>query len=266
ENGLRVQEEKLASYIEHDEVVLWFEHDLFCQINLLYLLDWFSERELGNTRLSLVFIGEYPGVPNFRGLGELTPEQMASLFPARREVSPAQFELATKAWAAYSSPDPTEIERLLEIDFAAMPFLKQALRLHLERFPFVRNGLGRIQNKGLEFIENGLHKFTEIFPRFADAERFYGLGDSQFWIAMSQLVDAREPLLKTSNGNSNGNRSSDDMLKATFEMTATGAAVLNGDADFVDINGLDTWLGGVHLSGKSNIWRWDDQRKKLALT
>ena len=265
ENGLRLQEDKLASYSEHDEVVLWFEHDLFCQINLLYLLDWFSQRELGKTRLSLIFVGEYPGLPNFRGLGELTPEQMASLFPARREILPAQFELATAAWAAYRSPDPTGIERLLEIDFAPMPFLKQALRLHLERFPFVRNGLGRIQNKGLEFIETGLHKFTEIFPRFADAERSYGLGDSQFWIAMNQMVHAREPLLKTTDQSSaNGGISPEEMRQVEFEMTATGAYVLNGDADFININGLDTWLGGVHLRGKSDIWRWDDQRQRLA--
>ena len=35
------QEEKLATLAEHEEVVLWFEHDLFCQTNLLYLLHWF---------------------------------------------------------------------------------------------------------------------------------------------------------------------------------------------------------------------------------
>src|SRR5882672_3824576 len=39
--GLLRQEQTLSSYASHDEVVLWFEHDLFCQINLLYLLDWF---------------------------------------------------------------------------------------------------------------------------------------------------------------------------------------------------------------------------------
>lgn len=265
ENGLRVQEDKLKSYPEHDEVVLWFEQELFCQVTLLYLLDWFSQRELGETRLSLIFASEYPGLPNFRGLGELEPEQMASLFPARREVSQAQLRLATAAWTAYRSPDPTRIERLLEIDFTPMPFLKQGLRLHLERFPCVRNGLGRIQNKGLEIIENGLYKFTEIFPRFADAERFYGLGDSQFWIAMNQMVHAREPLLKTTERSSaNGGISPEEMRQVEFEMTATGADVLNGDADFVDINGLDTWLGGVHLSGKTDVWRWDEERQRLA--
>jgi hypothetical protein len=42
ERKLIEQETKVATFAEHEEVVFWFEHDLFCQINLLYLLDWFS--------------------------------------------------------------------------------------------------------------------------------------------------------------------------------------------------------------------------------
>jgi hypothetical protein len=265
ENELQAQEEKLASYLDHDEVVLWFEHDLFCQINLLYLLDWFAQRELGTTRLSLIFVGEYPGLPNFRGLGELNSDQMASLFPNRREVSSAEFNLAKAAWAAYRSPDPSGIETFLESDMSVMPFLKQALRLHLERFPFVRNGLGRIQNKGLEFIQDGSRKFVELFPRFGNAEPRYGLGDAQFWMSLRKMSDAPQPLLKLSNGSSpNGELGFEKIQEATFEITETGTAVLKNQADFVDVNGIDAWLGGVHLSGKTNLWRWDDQQQKLA--
>src|SRR5450432_2266195 len=51
ELGLRRQAELLSRYADHDEVVLWFEHDLFCQLNLIYLLDWFHSRDLGETKL-----------------------------------------------------------------------------------------------------------------------------------------------------------------------------------------------------------------------
>jgi hypothetical protein len=265
ENELQAQEEKLASYFDHDEVILWFEHDLFCQINLLYLLDWFAQRELGTTQLSLIFVGDYPGFPNFRGLGELNPDQIASLFPSRREVSATEFKLAREAWAAYRSSDPTAIETFVETDTSAMPFLKQALKLHLERFPFVRNGLGRIQNRGLEFIQDGSRKFVELFPRFGNAEPRYGLGDAQFWMSLRKMSDAQQPLLKISNGDSsNGQLSSEKIQEASFELTETGTAVLKNQADFVDVNGVDTWLGGVHLNGKRHIWRWDDRQQKLA--
>jgi hypothetical protein len=81
ENDLSEQERVLNSCSSHDEVVLWFEHELFCQTNLLYLLDWFNRAELDQTRLSLINIGEFPGRNDFRGLGELNPEELASLFP-----------------------------------------------------------------------------------------------------------------------------------------------------------------------------------------
>ena len=264
ESRLRAQEEKLASYAEHNEVVLWFEHDLFCQTNLLYLLNWFAERNPGNTKLSLICIGEFPALPNFRGLGELSPEQMASLFDGRHEVSNAEKTLASAAWQAYSSPDPTAIQTLLETDTSAMPFLKPALQLHLERFPFVRNGLGRIENRGLELVQQGFSKFTDLFLKFGESEPVFGLGDGQFWIAMRQMSEAGEPLLRTKNGGSSGQALTPETVNnAAFELTEVGAAVLKGEANFVQVNGVDRWLGGVHLLGKTDLWRWDDQAQKL---
>ncbi len=264
ESRLRAQEEKLASYAEHNEVVLWFEHDLFCQTNLLYLLNWFAERNLGNKKLSLICIGEFPGRPNFRGLGELSPEQMASLFDGRHEVSNAEKTLASAAWQAYSSPDPTAIQTLLETDTSAMPFLKPALQLHLERFPFVSNGLGRIQNRGLEFIHDGVRSFVDLFPRFGDAEPTYGLGDAQFWNTLRRMSEAQEPLLNIKNGNTSDPKlTSENVHQMSFEITEAGDAVLNAQADFVEMNGIDTWLGGVHLLGRTDLWRWDDQAQKL---
>jgi len=106
ERELRAQEEALAAFADHEEVVLWFEHDLFCQVHLIYLLDWFAQRELGRTKLSLICVGEFPGVEGFRGLGQLSGEQLVSLFPERQEVSQAQLRLGSKAWRAYTSPDP----------------------------------------------------------------------------------------------------------------------------------------------------------------
>ena len=229
ETKLRVQEEKLASHPEDDEVVLWFEHDLFCQTNLIYLLSWLGERRTANTKLSLICIGEFPGLPNFRGLGELNPEQMASLFDKRHEVSQAEKALATAAWQAYCSPDPTAIQAFLQTDTSAMPFLRRALELHLERFPFVSNGLGRIENRTLEFINEGARSFGELFPRFGDAEPTYGLGDAQFWNSLRRMNEARRPVLNIINGNkSHSSLTPETLNQMTFEITDAGAAVLNG--------------------------------------
>jgi hypothetical protein len=44
----------LAGYGDHEEIVLFFEHDLYDQLQLIQVLDWFSGRDLEGTRLSLV--------------------------------------------------------------------------------------------------------------------------------------------------------------------------------------------------------------------
>ncbi|MGI9067554.1 MAG: DUF1835 domain-containing protein [Pyrinomonadaceae bacterium] len=263
ERGLLDQERKLSSFEEHEEVVLWFEHDLFCQINLLYLLNWFAQQDTVNKNLSLICIGEFPGKENFRGLGDLNAEQMASLFPARQQVTSAQLKLAERAWAAYCSADPTDVENVVNSDTSALPFLRHALKAHLRRFPSTKNGLGSIENRGLELIHGGFTTFVDVFPRFGDAEPVYGLGDAQFWLALQRMSRGRQPLLRIENGkNGVGGLATDIVRNARFEITEPGKSVLRGEADFVELNGIDLWLGGVHLF-PNNLWRWDESSKTI---
>src|ERR1700674_4837551 len=227
ERELRDQEKKLASVEDHEEVVLWFEHDLFCQTNLLYLLNWLAQEDTGNTKLSLICIGEFPGKENFRGLGELNAEQMASLFPGRQQVTSPRLKLAELAWQAYCSPDPTEIEEVVESDTSLLPLLGPALQAHLRRFPSTKNGLGNIESKGLELIQAGLKTFIDVFPRFGDTESIYGLGDTQFWLALRRMSGGRQPLLRIENGKDGGGELGPDIVhNAKFEITETGKSVL----------------------------------------
>ena len=266
ENELQAQEETLARFSDHEEVVLWFEHDLFCQVQLSFLLNWLAQHDLGRTRLSLIFIGEFPGIADFRGLGQLNEEQLSSLYPQRQRVTAAQLQLGSKAWAAYSSSNPKEIEPLLESDLSPLPFLKTALVKHLRRFPSTDNGLGRIGNVGLDLIAKGYPNFRSLFPAFTRREPEYGFGDAQLYLELRRLTDASTPLLRLLG---NGDRAAMDpakMLLSSFEITDVGKAVLAGEADFVRSNGIDQWLGGVHLEGKEAGWRWEEQAQELLVS
>ena len=75
---------RLEAFADYDEVVLWFEHDLFDQLLLIRHLDWFSRRDLGRTKLSLICIGEFPGFEPFHGLGQLDADQLTSLLGTGR--------------------------------------------------------------------------------------------------------------------------------------------------------------------------------------
>lgn len=263
EKDLMIQSVTLASFESHEEVVLWFEHDLFCQINLLYLLNWFGAVHLGHTKLSLVNIGSFPGREKFRGLGELSADELASLFPKRQPVSATEVQLASAAWEAFCSPRPTSIDELLQGETSALPFLAPALSAHLRRFPSTRNGLGQIENNSLQLIERGLEKFTDLFPGFIAAQPIYGLGDNQLWLALRKLVHAKAPLITTQNGNAAAPSAKQFPQKTAFKLTDIGRAVLEGEADFLKLNEMDEWLGGVHLNGSNQLWRWDEQAGKL---
>ena len=70
--------------------VLWFEHDLFDQLNLIQLLTWIRGRPASRAA-SLVCIGSFPGRRRFKGLGELSPEELAPLFDTRHPLSDAEY-------------------------------------------------------------------------------------------------------------------------------------------------------------------------------
>jgi hypothetical protein len=249
------QDEALSRIRDHEEVVLWFEHDLFCQINLIYLLAWFHEQPPGGVKLRLVCFNEF--------LGPMSPEQMAPLFNKRHEVTAAEFQLAVMAWRAYCSPDPEEIERLLSKDTSALPYLRDALFRHLARFPSVRNGLGRVENRALQLIADGRATFKSLFPAFWNDDPGYGMGDAALWGEMKRLGQDKEPLIVISGLDDWRQASgSNQFLNASFALTETGREVLAGSRDFIEVNSIDRWLGGAHLT-TDRLWRWDEQNRKL---
>ena len=257
---LREQHQALESFRDHEEVVLWFEHDLFCQIHLIYLLNWFAQRELGETKLSLICIGEFPGVPSFHGLGQLSEEQLASLFPQREVIMSAQLELGTRAWQAYSSSDALGLMSLHDSDTSALPFLGRAMVNHAQRFPWTRTGIGRVERTALQLVADGHEDFKELFPQFNRLESEYGFGDAQVYLALRRMVDVPAPLLSQDDDSA---RDPMAMLKSSFAITNDGKKVLTGEQDFVVRNGIDLWLGGVHLHGADAHYRWDDEAQTL---
>lgn len=263
-NLLIQQEEALTRFPHHEEVVLWFESDLFCQVNLLYLLNWFASQSLGRTTLSLICIGSFPGMIGFRGLGNLSPQQLASLFERRQAVPPETLRLAQEAWAAYCAPEPNKLFKLLKKNTTALPFLKNAIQAHLQRLPSLRNGLGKIENTALDIIAGGIDEFEPLFIIFRDLEPNYGLGDVQFFDALNKLISNAAPAVQVVGLEAPYEPLSfSECLLCSFELSKIGEAIWQGRMDFIELNGIDEWLGGVRLQDKRDHWRWDEQKERI---
>ena len=253
---LKAFEDSLASYGQHDEVVIWLDPRLSDQLILIKVLDWFSRQDLGKVKLSLICAGHYPGINDFVGLGALTADQLASLLDTRMPVGAAQLATAREAWTAFTSPDPTAIQRFIESDTSALPFIEAALRRHLEQFPSLYNGLSRTEHQALAILrQQGTLAGPHLFVATQHREEWVFMGDTQFYQLIRDLSGARQPLVQISDSSAN--------RLGEVRLTETGRKVLDGEADHIDLNGIDRWLGGVHLKGKSGLFRWDRATSRI---
>lgn len=209
-------------------VVLWFEHDLYDQLQLLQILATVAGQT--GTSAELIAIDAFPGVVPFLGLGQLTTAQLATLWPQRRRVNPAQLTLARHAWKAFCAPDPAAVQRFLATDLSALPLLRGALERLLEEHPSAPTGLGRTERQILASVAAGQREFTALFQASQALEAAPFLGDTTFQKRIDALVGARTPLL----------------TREPYALTAAGQRVLAGEVDARQLNGIDRWIGGVH--------------------
>jgi hypothetical protein len=259
----RSWDERLSTFADYDEVVLWFEHDLFDQLILIRHLDWFARHEHARggserTTLSLICIGEFPGVEGFAGLGQLSPDQLASLLGTRQRVTVRQIELGRSAWRAFTASDPTSIERILERDTSALPFLSGALVRFLEEYPAVGSGLPRTERQILDGLTRGITRPIDLFRFSQTLEERVFMGDATFWTRLEALSRGPHPLVRL-----NGRPVGQTLPEGAIDLTDDGRRVAAGEADWVQLDGIDRWLGGVHLIGPEAKWRWDAARRKL---
>jgi hypothetical protein len=253
---LKACDDTLAAFTEHDEVVVWLDNKLSNQLILIKVLDWFSRRDLGGVKLSLICVGRYPGLDHFLGLGALTATQLASLADTRLPVREAEYRTAQAAWRAFTSPDPNQIERFIESDTSGLPFLAAALRRHLEELPAVDNGLSRTERQALSALrDHGSLSGGRLCVAVWRQEEAVFMGDSSFYRIVAGLFSARHPLVQISDP------SRHDLGDVTI--TETGRKVLECQADHISLNGIDRWLGGVHLKGDKATWRWDSASERI---
>ena len=245
--GVREQADGLTAAPEHDEVVLWFEQDLFCAVNLWSVLDWFA-RHARATRLSLV----YPEIDEVPGLGAMPAARLAAIFAERRPVTEAMRAMGQLAWTTYAGADPLGTASLTTGEPPVLPFVQGAFRCHLGRFPSVANGLNEVESAALTVLCRGPRAFGDLFREVTAHPhlRRHGMGDVQFAACVRGLA----PLVDAIGG---------EVTSADLEITRIGRDVVAASRDRLEIQPIDIWLGGVRLRGDRPRWRWDGARGRL---
>jgi hypothetical protein len=260
---LRKQDEDRDTYTQYRELLLWFDACLYDMCHLMCHLNWLQRQPPSETAISMVCVDDFPGVVDFHGLGQLAPEDFATLLPYRQPVGTERLAFGVLAWQAFRSPDPTAIGPVLETGRRVLPAVAEALQRHLQQFPSTVDGLSLTERGILEELAAGPVAPGQLFRRVNAREARPFMGDTTFFWTVNRLLDATTPAVQTANGEPLPTwKPPRDMTDWRLELTDFGRRLLDGDADWLEANGVDRWLGGCHLTAGS-VWRWDPDRRCL---
>jgi hypothetical protein len=238
------------------EYVLWFEADLYDQLQLVQVLATLRRLNVEAARIALVSVGEYRGIAHFGGLGELGPEQLAGLAPERQRLTADSLDLAATAWAAFTAPDPGGLAPVAGAHSPELRHLHEAFSRLLAEYPSRTDGLSLTERRILMAAADGEATGAMVVRRAWKAERRPFLADALCWAVMRELAECKSPLLAIDDAEL-------QLDRRRVRLAPTGEKVLAGHEDHVRRNGIDRWIGGVHLTGRWVHWRYDERLERL---
>ncbi len=248
----------LQSHLIESPVILWFEHDLYDQLQLIQILAWIAEINSVVHNCYLICIDQYPGVEPFHGLGNLHQEQITQLFGTRKLVTASLMSSSVDAWKCFTGSNPEKHQELADRINPELPFLQSAYRRFLEDWPSVFNGLGRTEAHALSLIAEGIQDPVELFRAHGANEQAPFMGDWAFWQTIRGLAGGLSPLIIVE-----GDQLSPGFQNVRFKITPKGSSVSRGEEDAIQLRGVDRWYGGYHATDRENVSRWDAARGRL---
>lgn len=169
---------KLEDLSPYEEVVLWFEYDLFCQVNLMAALSYLKQFRSGQ-KISLICVGKFSHSDKLLGLGQLDADTFESLFEKRVRLGAEDLNFADGLWEIYSSSNHQEIKVFIKKCPESFEYLPLAMAAHLKRFTDKENGLNNLEYQILKIIneQSGNITVNDIVREFLINDQIYGLGD-----------------------------------------------------------------------------------------
>jgi hypothetical protein len=235
---------------------LWFEADLYDQLQLVQVLDALVSSGVAPERVTLVSAGEHPGSAHFGGLGELTAAQLAPLAGHGVPLTAEAMELARTAWAAFTAAEPAGLPAVAGARSPVLRFLGEAFARLLAEYPSRSDGLSLTHRRILIASAAGDATAGQVFRRVWQAERRPFLADAPCYGCIRDLAGCPAPLLAIDGADG-------PFRERGVRLTPLGHRVLAGDEDHVRHGGVERWIGGVHLAAGSSPARYDERLETL---
>jgi len=257
ENDFEARYRGLSISTNFDRVILWFEHDLYDQLQLLQVLDWFADHPREPETLLMVQADDY--------IAHQESEDIVEQVALARPVTDAQLDLAVRAWAAFRQATPEAWAHLLREDLSALPFLRGAVVRMLEELPGP-DGLTRTERLVLACLQAGSGlTAVALFGAVQKMEDAEFMGDWSFWRVLDGLALGPAPLIAGLDGapfQVEDKARMEAYVKSQPALTTLGKDVVQGRADWAEHHPIDRWWGGTHLTN-AQLWRWDPETEHL---
>jgi hypothetical protein len=217
---------KLAAINNYDEIVLWFEFDLFSHMNMLALISFMLQNKKDGP-FSLVCSRKLKGEAEMTALSQLSDKNLKEHYNHRIPLEKADIQTAQLIWELYCSKNPkkltSEIKKTTNFEY-----LSSSIRAHIERFPNVKTGLNTLEVNVLKLIEeHDIKSMHHLLGYALQYQGYYGYVDVQ----MQRILDKLSPFYETS----------EDKLK----LNEDGIKALKGTKNYYQNLKDDEYYGGV---------------------
>jgi hypothetical protein len=157
---------------------------------MLAVLSWLKTYRR-HAEISLVCSGKEDETDKLYGLGDLSDDQLMSLYDNRKILGQSDIEYADYVWQLYCSDNPIRLENLTDFSGYQFDYLGDSIHAHLKRFPSIKNGLNEIENRVLEVAAIKKPKSKKAFlTDMLENQGLYGFGDSQY----ERVITTLKPL------------------------------------------------------------------------
>jgi len=179
--------EKVRSLADGVELSLWFEDDLFCQVNLWFVLNLLSDAR--KIKIYRVFPLEANEANRWRGFGDASAAALEQAYESKVPFTSSDLAMGKTLWEAYRLGDGAQLTALSKSVSPCFKHLKEVCQAQLDRIsedPRER----RPEKVIVELLAKGITDFETLFSKFSEREGIYGFGDLQVRELIDNLINS----------------------------------------------------------------------------
>lgn len=181
------QLKKLDNLAKYDEIILWFEYDLFCHINMIAAISLLLRKKNRETPVFLVCSGRIEHEKKLFGLCDLSHSQLKKHLQGKIKLSHDDLEFAAHIWTLYCESKPEKMIGQIKQN-SSFEYMSICIRAHLQRFPNMLTGLNVLEHNILEMADNyQIKNIKQLMGYALEYQGYYGYGDMQMKRVLARL-------------------------------------------------------------------------------